>query len=48
VIQHYRIKQKQLTLQYLENEAYKPSILKFFDSVSKKLLADLLKPKQSL
>ena len=37
-----RLRQKQLTLQYLENEAYKPYIIKFFYSVSRKLLADLL------
>ena len=41
-IQYYKTQQKLLALQYLENEAYRPQILKFFDSVSRKLLADLL------
>ena len=42
LVTHQRLRQKQLTLQYLENESYKSYILKFFDSVSRKLLADLL------
>ena len=48
MIQHYRVKQKALALQYLESEEFKPSTNEIFHSVPTFALSYLLSPPKSL